>query len=102
MSQPPTLSAPGGATERRAPRRALFTRLAPYASILLAILAIMLIWADALGDILLADERTHLQRILMAAFLTAILLLLAFLLLKYAQGLERARQAADRQRRTRA
>jgi signal transduction histidine kinase/DNA-binding response OmpR family regulator len=95
MSQAPTLSAPGGATEQHAPRRALFARLAPYASILLAILAIMLIWVDALDDIFLAADRTHLQRILAAAFLTAILLPLAFLIIKYEKGLARARDAAE-------
>jgi signal transduction histidine kinase/CheY-like chemotaxis protein/HPt (histidine-containing phosphotransfer) domain-containing protein len=73
----------------------LFARLAPYASILLAILAIMLIWVDALDDIFLAADRTHLQRILAAAFLTAILLPLAFLIIKYEKGLARARDAAE-------
>jgi signal transduction histidine kinase/CheY-like chemotaxis protein/HPt (histidine-containing phosphotransfer) domain-containing protein len=95
MFQAPTSSAPGGATEKYAPRRALLARFAPYASILLAILAITLIWADVLDDIFLADERTHLQRIAIAAFLTAILLPLAFLITKYEKGLAQARDAAE-------
>src|SRR5882757_1583565 len=95
MLQAPTMPAPGGATEKRAPSRALFARFAPYASILLAILAIALIWLDAFDDIFLADDRTHLQRILVAAFLTAILLPLAFLIIKYEKGLARARDAAE-------
>jgi signal transduction histidine kinase/CheY-like chemotaxis protein/HPt (histidine-containing phosphotransfer) domain-containing protein len=95
MFQAPTLSAPGGATEKHAPRRALFARLAPYASVLLAILAIALIWLDAFDDIFLADDRTQLQRILVAAFLTAILLPLAFLIIRYEKGLARARDAAE-------
>lgn len=80
MLHAPTLPAPGGATEKHATRRALFARLAPYASILLAILAITLIWLDAFDDIFLADDRTHLQRIVVAGFLTAILLPLALLI----------------------
>jgi len=40
-------------------------------------------------NIFLADHRTHLQRILAAAFLTAILLPLAFLIIKYEKGLAR-------------
>jgi signal transduction histidine kinase/CheY-like chemotaxis protein/HPt (histidine-containing phosphotransfer) domain-containing protein len=95
MSDAPTLPAPGGATEKRAPRRAVFALFAPYASILLAILAVTLIWLDAFDDIFLADDRTHLQRIVVAAFLTAILLPLALLIVKYEKGLARARDAAE-------
>jgi signal transduction histidine kinase/DNA-binding response OmpR family regulator len=73
----------------------LFARLAPYASVLLTIFAIALIWLDAFDDILLADDRTHLQRALVAAFLTAILLPLAFLIIKYEKGLARARDTAE-------
>jgi signal transduction histidine kinase/DNA-binding NarL/FixJ family response regulator len=95
MSDAPTLPAPEGATEKRAPRRALFARFAPYASILLAILVITLIWFDAFDDIVLADDRTHLQPILVAAFLTAILLPLALLIIKYEKGLARSCDAAE-------
>src|ERR1700738_5179657 len=95
MFHAPALPAPGGATEEHAPRRTLFARLAPYASILLTILAITLTWLGAFDDIFLADDRTHLQRILAAAFLTAILLPLAFLIIKYEKGLARARDAAE-------
>jgi signal transduction histidine kinase/CheY-like chemotaxis protein/HPt (histidine-containing phosphotransfer) domain-containing protein len=73
----------------------LFARFAPYASVLLAVIAVTLIWVDALDDIFLADDRTHLQRILVAAFLTTILLPLAVLIIKYEKGLARARDAAE-------
>ena len=87
MPHAPTSLAPGGATERHAPKRTLSARLAPYASILLAILAIALIWLDTLDHIFQADGGPHLQRILVAAVLTAILLPLALLIIKYEKGL---------------
>ena len=95
MPQASTSPAPGGATEKRAPERALAARLAPYASILLAFLAIALIWVDALDHVFLADDGPHLQRILVAAFLTAILLPLGILIIKYEKGLAHARDAAE-------
>src|SRR4051794_36613384 len=95
MPHAPTSPAPGGATERHAPKRALFARLAPYASILLAILAIALIWLDTLEHVFLADGGPHLQRIFMAGVLPAFLLPLALLIIKYEKGLARARDAAE-------
>ena len=58
MSQIETeCSAPRGATETCAPKRASLCRLGPHASVLLAILAIALVWLGAVANIL--RERTR-------------------------------------------
>jgi hypothetical protein len=50
MSQAPTASAPDGATDAHAPRRAWFARLAPHATVLLTVIGVALIWAGATAN----------------------------------------------------